>query len=258
MKTITITLFLFAFVAFTPRSARAEDQCGNGQLDTGEQCDDGEDNSDLEPDACRGDCRLPYCDDGVTDSDEECDDGSRNADNQPDVCRDDCTLPYCGDGIVDVGHGEECDEGAGNSGDPDATCSLSCIIPGCGNGTLEAWEVCDDGNASDTDACTGQCRYNVCGDGALWSGMEYCEYDQPWDPGDCRYDCGEDASMCGNGTVDPGEGCDDGIDRNSDEPDAVCRTDCQPRRCGDGIVDDGEECDMEEGCAPDCTWIAAR
>jgi cysteine-rich repeat protein len=34
----------------------------------------------------------------------------------------------------------------------------------CGNGKTEVGEECDDGNATDDDACTNQCKFNVCGD----------------------------------------------------------------------------------------------
>jgi cysteine-rich repeat protein len=49
--------------------------CGDGDLDDGEQCDDGAGNSDDAPDACRTTCLLPTCGDGVVDGGEGCDDG---------------------------------------------------------------------------------------------------------------------------------------------------------------------------------------
>ena len=68
---------------------------------------------------------------------------------------------------------------------------------------------------------------------------------------------------CGDGEVSGGEDCDDGLEGNSDEPDAHCRPDCHLARCGDGIVDRGEECDLgalnsddateEDQCMADCT-----
>ena len=68
---------------------------------------------------------------------------------------------------------------------------------------------------------------------------------------------------CGDGEVSAEEDCDDGLDGNSDEPDAHCRLDCHLARCGDGIVDGGEECDLggldsddateEDQCMTDCT-----
>nr|WP_263429547.1 DUF4215 domain-containing protein [Nannocystis pusilla] len=53
--------------------------CGDGIVSAGEACDDGEDNSDTAPDACRTDCTAASCGDGVVDGGEECDDGN-NAD----------------------------------------------------------------------------------------------------------------------------------------------------------------------------------
>ena len=50
--------------------------CGDGVLDSDEQCDDGDANSDTEPDACRTTCLLPWCGDAVTDGTEACDDGN--------------------------------------------------------------------------------------------------------------------------------------------------------------------------------------
>ena len=49
--------------------------CGNGVVETGEQCDDGVANSDNEPNACRSNCRTAYCGDSVRDEGEHCDDG---------------------------------------------------------------------------------------------------------------------------------------------------------------------------------------
>ncbi len=52
--------------------------------------------------------------------------------------------------------------------------------------------------------------------------------------------------LCGNGTVEAGEACDDGnlVDTDS------CTSLCVAARCGDGIVQDGELCEgsEEEGC----------
>ena len=46
---------------------------------------------------------------------------------------------------------------------------------GCGNGAVEAGEQCDDGNASNTDACTNSCLNAVCGDGFVRGGVEQCD-----------------------------------------------------------------------------------
>lgn len=71
-----------------------------------EECDNGVVNSDIEPGACRSDCTLPFCGDGVIDPGEECDDG--NFDDR-DECSTLCAAPRCGDGIVQGF--EECDDG---------------------------------------------------------------------------------------------------------------------------------------------------
>lgn len=52
-------------------SPRAE--CGNGLLEDGEACDQGEDNSDTLADACRTTCEVSSCGDAVLDSAEDCD-----------------------------------------------------------------------------------------------------------------------------------------------------------------------------------------
>ena len=69
-------------------------RCGDGVLDSGEECDDGTANSDIAPNACRTDCRAPWCGDAVRDdtSAEECDYGSLNSDERPGACRTDCRL----------------------------------------------------------------------------------------------------------------------------------------------------------------------
>lgn len=50
--------------------------CGNGILEEGELCDDGDANSDTSPDACRTDCLPAACGDGVCDAKEACDDAN--------------------------------------------------------------------------------------------------------------------------------------------------------------------------------------
>lgn len=54
---------------------------------------------------------------------EECDDGSNNSDSAPDACRENCLLPGCGDGVLDTG--EACDDGNVDEGDG---CSSTCVV----------------------------------------------------------------------------------------------------------------------------------
>ncbi len=113
--------------------------CGNGVVEGGEQCDDGPNNSDTTPDACRTDCTLAHCGDGVVDTGEECDDGANNSDSTPDACRTSCMAAYCGDGVVDTG--EECDDGNNTGGDGcSATCTLE-QMGAIGPGDLVITEV---------------------------------------------------------------------------------------------------------------------
>ncbi len=108
--------------------------CGNGVLDSGEECDDGEANSDDVPDACRTHCRHHRCGDGVLDSDEVCDDGDANG-NVADACRlVTCELPTCGDGVVDTG--EVCDDGNELWGDTCFACSERFYFLLQGDGTI--------------------------------------------------------------------------------------------------------------------------
>ena len=101
--------------------------CGDGNVDEGEECDDGELNAD-EPGACRTDCTLPACGDGIvdTDSGEVCDSGVDNSDFIPNACRTTCQEPACGDLIIDDAFGETCDDGDANG--VDAACSDICVI----------------------------------------------------------------------------------------------------------------------------------
>jgi cysteine-rich repeat protein len=173
--------------------------CGNGVLQAagGEQCDDGVDNSDLLPDACRSDCQNAHCGDSIVDTGEacdppngatcdsnclspgcgngsldpgeQCDDGGANSDVIPDACRTTCMDPTCGDGVTDSG--EQCDPPGG------AVCDIDCSFLNCGNGVLDPGEECDDGGANsniDPDACRTDCTDPGCGDGVTDSG-EACD-----------------------------------------------------------------------------------
>jgi hypothetical protein len=93
----------------TGQGCAADLVCGDGFVKAGEECDNGEENSDTNPDSCRTDCTLSSCGDGVQDSSEACDDGVENSDSIADACRTDCSLSRCGDDTVDTG--EACDDG---------------------------------------------------------------------------------------------------------------------------------------------------
>jgi MYXO-CTERM domain-containing protein len=67
--------------------------------------------------------------------------------------------------------------------------------------------------------------------------------------------------LCGNGTLDPGEQCDNGPANSDTQPNA-CRTDCTLPRCGDQVVDTGEQCDRGPNngtgsCQANCTLASS-
>ena len=96
--------------------------CGNGFLEFGELCDDGNSNNE---DYCKNDCTNNICGDAVIYSGvEQCDDGNTDI---CDSCLNNCT-PYsigCGNLCVDTGEGETCDDGNFVDGD---RCSSTCIL----------------------------------------------------------------------------------------------------------------------------------
>jgi cysteine-rich repeat protein len=220
--------------------------CGDGNLDEGEQCDDG---NNLNGDGCSAVCTVePFCGDGNLDEGEQCDDGN-NVDG--DGCSAVCTVePFCGNGNLD--EGEQCDDGNNLNGDG---CSAVCTIePFCGDGNLNAGEQCDDGNNVDGDGCSAVCTIEpFCGDGNLDEG-EQCDDGNTLDGDGCSAICTVEP-ICGDGIRQRGEQCDDGNTLDGDGCSAICRV--EPI-CGDGIRQRGEQCDDGntldgDGCSAICT-----
>jgi cysteine-rich repeat protein len=84
----------------------------------------------------------------------------------------------------------------------------------CGNGVVESPEQCDDGNDTDTDACTARCRNALCGDALVQEGVEECDDANIFDDDAC-VQCRN--ARCGDGFVQDGlEECDDGNDTAGD------------------------------------------
>ncbi len=203
-------------------------------------------------------CVVETCGDGIANVFEECDNGDNNSDLEPDACRTNCVLPSCGDAVLDSG--ETCDDG--NDIQDDACPSgpsASCQAATCGDGYLQTGvEECDDGNDNVQDACpsgpTGTCVPAICGDSFIQLGVEVCDCgDDPSNlptgcnsvnsdtiSGACRMNC--TISTCGDGILDPGEDCDNGAQNSDFLPDA-CRTNCIDPYCGDSVLDTDETCD---------------
>ena len=233
--------------------------CGNGVIDPGEECDDG---NAISGDGCSRVCQIeacwacgtcgtgvpcvvkPICGDGVITPPERCDDGNRSG---GDGCSADCNaieagwqcdhagyrcFPICGDGLI-VG-GETCDDGNAIAGDG---CSDFCLVEPtnahCGDGMIEGAEQCDSGDQNQDGRwgfCTTHCRFAVCGDGIV-NGPEQC-------------DLGLQMNVSTYGNM------------------VGCTPSCTfPHFCGDAILDDaqGEQCDQGPAngtstsyCSRDC------
>jgi cysteine-rich repeat protein len=157
--------------------------------------------------ACRDEvCVVQRCGDGVLDPGEGCDDGEANA---PDgACLPTCARPTCGDGAI---QGDEaCDDGELGNGD-DRACLPTCVAASCGDGRVWAGvEACDAGAGNDdAGACTGACATASCGDGRVWAGVEACDDGNQASADGCRADCRK-VETCGDALLDDGEACDDG------------------------------------------------
>ena len=219
---------------------RCGDSIINGEgangTDIAEACDNGAQNNDTTPGACRTSCRAPSCGDGVRDPGEGCDDGDGNDDTTPGACRTTCAPAGCGDGVRD--DNEDCDNGDGNTDTFPNACRTTCANPSCGDGVVDDGEVCDDGVANSdvrANACRTTCVLPTCGDGArdLNEGCDDGDDNSNVIPNACREDCAR--PFCGDGVIDDGEVCDSTPD---------CGEGCRKvSECGDGIVDVGEDCD---------------
>ena len=247
--------------------------CGNGELDEGEVCDDGNTESG---DGCSSDCRtveedytcqtpgypcIPLgCGDGIVSEGEVCDAGEYNIDyvefdnSKGEACATFCQPShYCGDGLldaVDIAHGEECDAGGDTSSQYNGCTSHCKRVNYCGDGVISPEEACDDGNAISGDGCLDSCEIESGFSCATVSGKSECI-----------------KISCGDGILDAskGEACDDGNRQAGDGCSAICQIEkgwrcrsegagsiCE-KTCGNGVVDTdaGEECDDGNGVAGD-------
>jgi cysteine-rich repeat protein len=92
------------------------------------------------------------CGDGAIDAGEECDDGNQTPFDGCTQCNlDPPPCPVCGNGVLESG--EQCDPPA--AGTCDAECNtIDPPCATCGNGVVDAGEECDDGNQTANDGCT--------------------------------------------------------------------------------------------------------
>ena len=215
--------------------------CGDGQLQCGEQCDDGNNN---DGDGCSHDCKIE-CGDGVLQSSEKCDTAipqgmpgacpmscdDQNSCTTDSISGSDCQQVCVHGSITACQSGDSCCPvgcTAGNDNDCSASCGNGVVDQGetcdtgitSGNGKCPTMADCNDNNACTTDSvanagtCTAACSnvaITACvgGDGCCPAGCTHAN------DSDC-------SSLCGNGVVDQGETCDTAIQSGTGK----CPTDC--------------------------------
>ncbi len=216
--------------------------CGNGIINAGEQCDDGQ-NPPQSGDGCNGICQI---------------NSGWSCEGEPSECT---QIPLgeraCGNGVID--NGEICD---GNivsciSGGIRGTqeCSNNCLgwnacstLNVCGDGILNNDEECDDANTLNNDGCSGICKTEegyFCDTNT--ESRSICQINQ------------DGGSVCGNNVKEFGEYCDNGPESPSRERSCnymgvigieTCSDDCLSfgicssyGECGDGTKNVNEECD---------------
>lgn len=189
--------------------------CGNGVVDSGEVCDDGDTD---DGDGCDRFCTVEQC--------WSCDGGS------PTTCTG-LTGPSCDDGLYCNG-ADTCNAGAcsGHAGDP---CSDG---PQCANSCNEY-----------TDSCSSNLDYNQCDDGQFCNGFDYCLNglcDQhsgdpctgPDGDANCHESCDETSASC-----------------TANDPDgSPCPADglpCTQDVCVAGVCHSPVVCDDDDSCTQD-------
>ncbi len=252
--------------------------CGDGVVEPGEACDDG---NTMSGDGCSADCdtvesgftcppkggactqAAAYtCGNGIVEPGEQCDDGNMAS---GDGCSADCkvepgyvcpaagmacaSIAFCGDGKVDYTRGEQCDDGNMVSGDG---CSPTCQSRPDGSAATRRPRL-----SAPTRSCAATRSSRV---------TKHVTTETPWPEtgarrrarsrrgGSARWS-GPRASPfvvmkssrgrgpCDDGNTTSGDGCSSTCQL---EPGYVCTTPaaaCIPTVCGDGVVQGSEQCD---------------
>lgn len=239
---------------------------------------------------------VDVCGDSLMTVGEGCDDGNTVTEECAynttcNVCNSSCQWapgysPICGDNTINVPH-EDCDCGPGfwlfdcsqnlgtkkcpGYGDGTDTCTICneicqaeiLTVPYCGDGSKDPSEACDDGDASNNNACKTDCTFNTCGDGFIFNSgpgaNETCDdgtkngwYENQCTPGPCCNDyCNGPGPRCGDSIIQRANctgypGCQVAVGANE-----IC----------DAGTDNGDwktlaEHNLDPGCNASCTGIA--
>lgn len=171
--------------------------CGDGAVDPGEACDDG---NFVNGDGCDNACTPSACGNGYAGGAEQCDDGNTN---NNDACKNDCTVNVCGDGVLDP-LVEACDDG--NTSNTDG-CTNACVLALCGDGYVQPGEICDDGNADGGECCAATCQA-AAADGTACDDGNVCTSGSTCSGGACgALDSCSDGNPCTNDFCDRLSGC---------------------------------------------------
>ena len=167
-----------ADASFTDADAGPVADCGNGSVDRGEDCDDGNAQGG---DGCSVSCRQEagfHCSGQPSICETECGDGTTAGDE------------ICDDGNLSTELG--CAYGTPSCAACNATCEAELALTGpyCGDGDRHAQEACDDGNAVTETECEYGTRPCTLCNGACDSELELT------------------GRVCRDGTLDPEEECD--------------------------------------------------
>ncbi len=107
-------------------------------------------------------------------------------------------------------------------------------------GVESSTDPTDPTSGASTVSSTG----GVCGDGTVDVGEECDEGPNNGTPqSPCSLLCTLDPTGCGDGILDDSEECDDGNNTDGDGCSSQCKNEGPQGLCGDGIVDGAEECD---------------
>ena len=251
--------------------ADASNSCGNNMCDDNETCDGINQcvgNSSYVVGDCRNSCT--YCGDGVTQSGEECDDGN---DNTTDECNNSCRFAEVN--VQQPTQSPTPAASTQASPTPDAAASPTATVspsttatptPGgnnglCGNNTCDAGESCDGatrcigtGDFDNEGSCRLNCSY--CGDAIVQSNEE-CDDGNSDDGDQCSNECkiigGEDAN-CGDGIIQSSEECDPGLSAVCSNGLSCRASDCKCIQSNPAIQDGkacGDSCTSNNDCPAD-------